>query len=101
MTKTFKELAGLTEAKKKMSPEEKAEKEKIDSRKQYEKIFADILEDINAMKAYAKDKGLTNEEVSPLTDALRGIEKVDDLIRANFNSEDEAEAQEPEPEDKW
>ena len=102
MTKSFKELAGLTEARKTLSPEEKAEKEKIENRKQYEKIYADIEEDINAMKAYAKEKGLTNEEINPLVEALVGIDKVDDLIRANFSSEDEAEqAENPEDEGKW
>lgn len=100
MTKSFKELAGLnvTESKEEVSPEEA---EKIESRQQYEKIYLDITEDINSMKRYAKEKGLTNEEISPLSEALQAIDRVDDLIRANFSAEDEPSEEDIENDGKW
>lgn len=81
--------------------EESEEVEEITTIEDYEEIYEDIIEDITEMKTYAKELGLSNEQINPLVEALQAVDKVDDLIRSMF-SEADVESEEPEEEDdRW
>lgn len=88
-----------------MDDVEVEEIEEIESIEDYEEIYEEIIEAITEMKMYAKELGLTNEQINPLVEALQSVDKVDDLIRGMFTTssvvDDDEEENEEEDNSQW
>lgn len=79
--------------------------DEITSIEDYEDIYEDVIEDISEMRSFAKELGLSNEQVNPLVEAIQAIDKVDDLIRSMFSEmdseEDEPTTDSKEEDNRW